>query len=98
MCDTVPFETAEAWGVKVLRPLLDMDMAPRTLVTINFPALPATEVQGIRVIRHGFHDYGRGSIVEGPDPRGYLYYWFGLQGIELIIGQDRQSTRLHSSH
>src|SRR3546814_5669319 len=52
MGDTVPFETAEAWGAKVLRPLLDMDMAPRTLVNINFPALPATEAKGIRATRN----------------------------------------------
>ena len=88
MGDSVPFEAAEAWGAKVLRPLLDMDMAPRTLININFPALPAAEVKGIRVTRQGFHDYGRGSIVEGTDPRGYHYYWFGLHGIEHSLGHD----------
>src|SRR3546814_18043644 len=76
MGDTVPFETAEAWGAKVLRPLRDMDMATRTLVNINFPALPAPEVKGIRVTRQGFHDYGRGSIFAAPDPRGYRHYLF----------------------
>ncbi len=65
-----------------------MDMAPRTLININFPAIPAAEVQGIRVTRQGFHDYGRGSIVEGTDPRGYRYYWFGLHGIEHSLGHD----------
>jgi len=78
MGDSVPFEAAAAWGAKVLRPLLDMEMAPRTLININFPAIAAEEVRGIRVTRQGFHDYGRGSIVEGTDPRGYRYYWFGL--------------------
>jgi 5'-nucleotidase len=63
-------------------------MAPRTLININFPAIPAEEVQGIRVTRQGFHDYGRGSIVEGTDPRGYRYYWFGLHGIEHSLGHD----------
>src|SRR3546814_14630668 len=66
-----------------------MDMAPRTLVNINFPALPAAEVKGIRVTRQGFHDYGRGSIVEGTDPRGYRHYWFGLHGIEHSLCHDR---------
>src|SRR3546814_6653718 len=73
MGDTVPFETAEAWGAKALRPLHDMDMAPRTLVNINFPALPATEVQGIRVTRQGFHDSVRGSIVAGERQRTRLH-------------------------
>jgi 5'-nucleotidase len=59
---------------------------PRTMVNVNFPALPADEVRGIRVVRQGFHDYARGSVVEGTDPRGYRYFWFGLHGIEHTPG------------
>ncbi len=88
MGDTVPFAAAQAWGVRVLRPLLDMAFDQRTLININFPPLPADQVQGVRVVRQGFHDYGRGSIVEGTDPRGYRYYWFGLHAIEHTPGHD----------
>jgi 5'-nucleotidase len=88
MGDRVPFGAAEAWGARVLRPLIAMDMPPRTLLNINFPALPVDEVRGVRVARQGFHDYSRGSIVEGTDPRGYRYYWFGLHGIEQSPGHD----------
>ena len=88
MGDTVPFAAAEAWGARVLRPLVDMPFAPRTLVNINFPALPAAEVKGVRVARQGFHDYSRGSIVKGTDPRGYPYYWFGLHGVEQTPGHE----------
>src|SRR3546814_15868136 len=35
MADAVPFACAEAWGEKVLRPLLDLPMMPRTLLNIN---------------------------------------------------------------
>lgn len=86
MADDVPFGAAEAWGARVLEPLLGVPLAPRTLVNINFPAIPAAEVKGIRVVRQGFHDYARGSVVEGKDPRGYRYYWFGLHGIEHTPG------------
>lgn len=88
MADRVPFGAAEAWGARVLRPLLAMDMPPRTLVNVNFPALPVDDIRGVRVVRQGFHDYSRGSIVEGTDPRGYRYYWFGLHGIEQSPGND----------
>jgi 5'-nucleotidase len=88
MGDSVPFEAATEWGEKVLRPLLDQDIPTRTLININFPALPADEVKGIKVVRQGFHDYSRGSIVKGTDPRGYDYYWFGLHGIEQTPGHD----------
>lgn len=82
MGDEVPFDAARVWGAKVLGPLLDAPLPRRTLVNVNFPALPAEKVKGIRAVRQGFHDYSRGTVVEGRDPRGYKYYWFGLEAIE----------------
>lgn len=84
--ESVPFDAAEAWGEKVLRPLLDKPFAERTLINVNFPAIAADQVKGIKVVRQGFHDYARGSLVEGTDPRGFPYYWFGLHGIEQTPG------------
>ncbi|MDP3907901.1 5'/3'-nucleotidase SurE [Novosphingobium sp.] len=86
MGDTVPFAAAEAWGERVIEPLLGVPFAERTLVNVNFPAIAPDEVKGIRVVRQGFHDYARGSVVEGTDPRGYRYFWFGLHGIEHTPG------------
>lgn len=78
MGDTVPFACAEAWGEKVLRPLMALPSGQRMLMNVNFPAIDPAAVQGIRVVRQGFHDVDRTRIVEGTDPRGYRYYWFGL--------------------
>jgi len=82
MGDEVPFGAALEWGPKVLAPLIDAPMADRTLINVNFPARAPEDVKGIRVVRQGFHDYSRGTIVEGRDPRGYRYFWFGLDQIE----------------
>lgn len=82
MGDDVPFGAALEWGPKVLSKLIDAPMADRTLINVNFPALAAHDVKGIRVVRQGFHDYARGTIVAGRDPRGYRYFWFGLDPIE----------------
>lgn len=76
------FAAAEAWAARVLAPLLAMPMAKRTLINVNFPPLAAEDVRGIRLARQGFHDYSRGSLVEGTDPRGRAYYWFGLDDVE----------------
>ena len=88
MGDEVPFAAALKWGAKVIRPLLKMDFARRTLVNVNFPAVAADAVQGVRVVRQGFHDYRRSSIVKSTDPRGYDYFWFGLQGVEHTPGKE----------
>ena len=78
MGDTVPFAAAEAWAERVLRPLVATPMASRTLINVNFPALPPDEVKGVRIVRQGLRDYGRTRIVKRMDPRGYDYYWFGF--------------------
>src|SRR3546814_1693914 len=53
MGDLVPFDAAIAWGDRVLRPLLDAPWVPRTLVNINFPALAADQILGVRVVDQG---------------------------------------------
>ena len=78
MGDTVPFAAAQAWGKRVLEPLILAEMPERTLININFPAMAPDAVRGVKVVEQGFHQYGRAKIVKGVDPRGYPYYWFGL--------------------
>lgn len=78
MGDTVPFAAASAWGERVLRPLIDMEWAARTLVNVNFPPIAPDAVRGVRVASQGLRDYGRLQIVTNRDPRGYEYHWFAL--------------------
>jgi 5'-nucleotidase len=78
MGDGVSFTTARAWGERVLRPLIAMPPSRRMLFNVNFPAIAPEDVKGIRVVRQGFHDIARTNIVEGVDPRGYAYFWYGL--------------------
>lgn len=73
------FAQALEWAPKVIKPLIDAPFGNRTFLNVNFPPKDA---QGIRITRQGFHDYSRGSVVEGTDPRGLRYFWFGLHPIE----------------
>ena len=76
--DSIPFDAAAAWGERVVRALLEQPDRGRTLINVNFPALPADAIKGIKVVRQGFYDVGRNRIVPCRDPRGYEYFWFGL--------------------
>jgi len=76
--DAVPFDAAEAWGERVVRALLATPERAKTLINVNFPALPAEAIKGMKVARQGFHDVNRTRIVRSTDPRGYDYFWFGL--------------------
>lgn len=88
MGDRVPFAAAEIWGARVVADLLRVEMPPRTLINVNFPALDPHAVKGVKVVAQGFHDYGRSQIVRGVDPRGYPYYWFGLGTVPHTPGHD----------
>ncbi len=84
--DAVSFDAAQHWGAKVLRPLCEAPFAPRSMVNVNFPPVASSAVRGIRVVRQGFHDYARGTVIAATDPRGYRYFWFGLNGVEHTPG------------
>lgn len=79
--DDVSFAAAEEWGARVLRPLLDHDWSPRTMMNINFPSPDAGAVKGVRVVPQGLRDYGRVRFDARTDPRGYPYYWLALGSI-----------------
>lgn len=76
--ERVSFATAEAWGERVLRPLIDAAWAPRTVVNVNFPPCAPEAVEGIRVVPQGLRDYGRVRMDRREDPRGFPYYWVAL--------------------
>ena len=78
--DNVSFVTAEEWGAKVLRALLDVPLPTNTLLNVNFPATTPDAVKGVRVTAQGFRDYSRLGIVTNRDPRGFEYHWFALGG------------------
>jgi 5'-nucleotidase len=96
--DAVPFGVAEAWGERVLRPLIEAPMTPRTLVNVNFPAVPVDAVKGIRVASQGLRDYGRLKIVTNTDPRGYDYHWFALGVTEHKPGSDDDLAAVANGH
>ncbi|MCD2323818.1 5'/3'-nucleotidase SurE [Sphingomonas sp. IC-56] len=82
--DKVSFDAAEAWGERALKPLLDMEWAPRTLVNINFPPVASNAVQGIKVVSQGLRDYGRVGVDKRTDPRGFDYYWLAMGRLPIV--------------
>ena len=51
-------------------------MPAARVANINSPAIPWSDIKGVRVTRLGMRVY-RDVIVEKTDPRGKLYYWIG---------------------
>ena len=68
--------TAEQWGGRLLRTLVERGWPERVLINVNFPDLPAADVRGIKVVRQGLHNLDD-ILDERIDPRGVPYYWIG---------------------
>jgi 5'-nucleotidase len=96
--EDVPFAAAEAWGERVLRPLIDAPFAPGMLVNVNFPALPADAVKGVKVAPQGIRDYGRAKMIRHTDPRGFPYYWLSFHGIVETRGHQTDLEAVADGH
>ena len=72
----VRWATAEEWGGRVLRMLVERGWPARVLINVNFPDAAAADVRGIRVVRQGLHELDD-TLEERVDPRGAPYYWIG---------------------
>jgi 5'-nucleotidase len=85
----VNWATAEAYGPKIIRQLIDFGFPPGILYNINFPDVSPDEVKGIEVSHQGrlLHSL---YIDERIDPRGNKYFWLGYrrQRSERVPGTD----------
>jgi 5'-nucleotidase len=90
-----PFEAAAAYGASLVRRLLDQ--APwddgadyRLFYNVNFPALPAAGVKGIRAATQGFRRYTAFSLEPHLSPSGRQFLWIkgGEQGRPTGPGTD----------
>lgn len=75
-----PWETAEEWGPKALKPVLDQGWPDDVVININFPDRDPEDVQGIQMTRQGFRDEQIIRTEKREDLRGNAYYWIGYRG------------------
>jgi len=75
-----PWETAEAFGPKVLERLLAHGWPTDVVISVNFPDRAPDEVAGIQVTRQGFRDEQIIRTEKREDLRGNDYYWIGYRG------------------
>ena len=64
--------------------LHDSNLPKTTLLNVNVPALPKSQIRGRHVTRLGRRIY-RDVIVKRQDPNGRNYYWIGGQPPEGVL-------------
>ena len=78
------FSAAAHFTDQIVRFVLDHGMSDGNLLNVNIPAIPLSEIRGIRVCRQAVGRWVE-EFAEGIDPRGEKYYW--LTG-KFIIDDD----------
>lgn len=89
--DAPDFSAAAAFSARMARAVSERGIPPDTLININVPALPASELRGYRITRQGKRRYGD-AIVEHFDPRGRKYYWIGGEDLGFVPAEGTDCT------
>jgi len=73
------FQTAADFSFTIAQLILEKGLPPDTLLNVNIPDLPFSEIKGVTITRQGKRLY-TDIVVEKMDPRGKTYYWIAGAG------------------
>ena len=77
---SLPWETARAWGPKVLKKVLEQTWPDDVVINMNFPDRAPDDITGIEITRQGFRDENIIRAERREDLRGDTYFWIGYKG------------------
>ncbi len=73
--NSLPWETAEAHGPKLIKDLISKGWPEKVILSINFPDTSPEDVKGIQITRQGHRDFQMSDVDKRRHPRGGHYYW-----------------------
>ncbi len=75
--DLALLDSQRIWLERLITTIVDISRFPKdTLLNVNLPAIPGSEIKGIRATTLGKRVYSE-SIVETQDPWGRTVFWIG---------------------
>ena len=74
----IHFESAARYALQIARRYDELSIPKHTLLNLNVPNLPLSQVKGLQLVRQGFRYYS-GTVVRRRDHRGKDYFWVGGQ-------------------
>ena len=80
------FETAQYYIKKIVQNLEKNPLPKDTILNINIPNLPVSEVKGVQITRFG-NRHKAENTVQDTDPRGRKIFWIGAAGPEADAGE-----------
>lgn len=91
------FRTAASFARRLTDTLLRSEIPADTLLNVNVPNLPESQIKGVSLTRQGKRRYGD-AIVEKVDPRGRKYYWIGGNKLDFIDAEGTDFNATSKGH
>ncbi len=91
------FDTACQVVIKLLNQLDLADLPANTILNINVPDVPVSELSGVKVTRLGQRHRAE-PVVKSIDPRGRTIYWVGPAGPEQDAGPGTDFDALRNNY
>lgn len=76
------YEAAETFGPGIIKRLMELGWPKDSIININFPNTPVSEIKEVEVTRQGFRDHQVRHAEKRTDLRGKDYYWVGFQQLK----------------
>lgn len=89
------FDTAVAIALKLLDQIQRKPLPADTILNVNIPNLPLTEIRGFQSTRLGQRHRAE-PVIKATDPRGRTVYWVGPAGPEQDAGPETDFYAIRS--
>jgi len=86
LCGDQHFDTAAQVLLTVLKDMPKLELTNNTVININVPDIPLSELKGIKITRLGSRHISE-PVVKQTDPRGLPIYWIGPAGEAADAGE-----------
>lgn len=91
------FEHSKSFISKIAENMLAEGMPAGTLLNVNIPSIPATEIKGIKVCRQANAKWVE-EFDKRKDPRGQQYYWLTGRFVNKDKGEDTDEWALANGY
>lgn len=92
----VDFTSAADFIAEFIPKAVETKLPPRTILNLNYPAVPARDVVGVRLTSLGVRMY-TDTYEKRVDPRGQVYYWLAGELVEGDEPEDSDVTAIRNN-
>lgn len=91
------FQEAASFALILSKVILEKGLSEDTLLNVNLPNLPLSEIRGVKITKQGKRIYGD-IVTEIVDPRGKKHFWLGGNKISWEKGENTDFDAIHKGY